>query len=310
MKNAIYLLIGLSVLCQKAIAQAPTYNIIQLTQPQNSNNVPDSLGVHARITGTVYGINVKAGGLEFTLHDATGGIEVFSSTDDFGYTVNEGDSLIIQGVVAFYDGVTEFQSLDTLINLGTGTTHQPVVVNALNESTESELIRINNLVILSPAQWVGSGGTGFNCIATDGISNYTIFVYPLVDLYTMPAPTGTFDLIGIGSQHCTAPPYNTAYSITPRYHQDVIEHSTGVMQTDAENFKVYPNPGNGRFTIAFDNSNQYSIKLYDVTGKIMYASSQNSRLFNIDAGNLNSGIYVLEVQASENIYRQNISIQK
>ena len=39
------------------------------------------------------GFNRKSAGNEFTLIDATGGMQVFTIADQFGYTFAEGDSL-------------------------------------------------------------------------------------------------------------------------------------------------------------------------------------------------------------------------
>ena len=55
------------------------------------------MGVAVRVQGIVYGINYRPTGLSFTLIDNTGGINIFNSSKQFGYTVTEGDEIIVSG---------------------------------------------------------------------------------------------------------------------------------------------------------------------------------------------------------------------
>ena len=73
--------------------------------------------------------------------------------------------------------------------------------------------------------------------------------------------------------------------------------------TFIESFKIYPNPVNsGVFEIITANNQDASFKIYNILGeKIM---SNNSILQPIKIGNLQSGIYLIEV------YKNNQSIVK
>ena len=81
------------------------------------------------------------------------------------------------------------------------------------------------------------------------------------------------------------------------------EPQMSIETTFIESFKIYPNPVNsGVFEIITANNQDASFKIYNILGeKIM---SNNSILQPIKIGNLQSGIYLIEV------YKNNQSIVK
>ena len=67
------------------------------------------------------------------------------------------------------------------------------------------------------------------------------------------------------------------------------------------NFKVYPNPNKGNFTVQFDSNsgNEIKVAVNDISGRqIFNRSYQNTGLFseNLKLDNLQSGIYLVTVQ--------------
>ena len=54
------------------------------------------------LRGIVHGWNDYSSGLQFTLIDETNGINAFSPVSDFGYDVEEGDSVRVRGVIDQY----------------------------------------------------------------------------------------------------------------------------------------------------------------------------------------------------------------
>lgn len=184
--------------------------------------VADSLGVYCAIRGVVYGNNFRAAGsgLEFTIIDQTDGIGVFDFADDFGYTVAEGDSIEIRGTIGQFNGLTQIDPDTLIFYTSNNALHAPVVVTALDEVTESDLIQISGVWLVDPLQWTGTG-SGFNVDITDGTNTISMRIDAEVDLYSMPAPTGMFDLCGLGSQYDFSSPYDEGYQVFPRYNADI-----------------------------------------------------------------------------------------
>jgi hypothetical protein len=61
-------------------------------------------------------------------------------------------------------------------------------------------------------------------------------------------------------------------------------------------FLIFPNPVQDRFYIKNNDLNYQGIELFDIQGKLIYVSSENE--YEIDASNLNKGIYIIKDKAS------------
>ena len=199
----------------------PTYPIATVASVDGSG-VADSLGVVCRITGVVYGGNLRPSGLQFTLIDPTDGIGVFNFSGVSGYTVTEGDSIAIIGEITQFNGLTQIQPDSIEYFSGGHTLKTPTIVTTLNEATESDLIGMECFWMIDTTQWTGSG-SGFNVDITNGADTVVMRIDADVDLYSMPVPTaGKFNLVGIGSQYDSSSPYDDGYQIIPRYSADIV----------------------------------------------------------------------------------------
>ena len=59
-------------------------------------------------------------------------------------------------------------------------------------------------------------------------------------------------------------------------------------------FKLYPNPSNGIFSIEMENVKKYSIEIYSTLGNIVYSKNENAEsVINID--HLQTGIYLIKI---------------
>jgi plastocyanin/DNA/RNA endonuclease YhcR with UshA esterase domain len=202
----------------------PTYSIPQV-KGQNSDGVSDSLGVYCKVEGTVIGVNMQSassGNVAFTIHDGSVGFGVFSpSSSSHGYTVTEGDVVRVIGTIGQFNGLAQVGA-DSIAVISTGASiPAPTTIIALDETTESNLIRMNNVVVVDPTQWTNAG-SGFNVDVSDGMNTIALRIDADVTLYNEPCPVGVFDIIGIGGQFDMSSPFTSGYQMLPRQKEDVL----------------------------------------------------------------------------------------
>lgn len=195
-------------------------NTIEEVTMTNDNGEVTFMG-NARLLGVVYGVNLRPNGLQFTLIDNAGhGISVFSASDNFGYTVNEGDQVYVDGSIGQYNGLAQIYASNVTVVSSDNPLMDATVVTTLDESTESQLVTLENVMLVDIAEW-GGAGSGFNVNLTDGTNMYNLRIDGDVDLFSMAAPTGTFNVTGIGSQFDNSSPYDSGYQLLPRYVADI-----------------------------------------------------------------------------------------
>ncbi|MFM8837404.1 MAG: beta strand repeat-containing protein, partial [Bacteroidota bacterium] len=197
----------------------------------NSLGVLDSLGARVRLTGTIYGINqysssTTPAGVQYVMMDQSGGIMFRRAGTNFGYSggaaLVQGDSVELIGVLEQYNGLTQI-NCDTIIRVATGRTlATPNVVSALDESTENRLVRLNGLVLVGSNWPTGTITSGVNVNVSNGSTTFQMRILPQTDIDSTPAPTGYFDLVGLGLQFDNSSPFTTGYQIAPRSLADII----------------------------------------------------------------------------------------
>ncbi len=205
----------------------PTYTIGEVTTT-DMEGVADSVGTICALQGTVYGVNLRpGGGLQFTIIDDAGdGIGVFSGIQDFGYTVNEGDIVMVEGEIDQFNGLLQIIADNVALVSSGNPLIAPTVITELSEATESQLVTIQDVTLVDPAQWA-PGGSGFNVDVTDGVSTITVRIDNDVELFDMAVPTGTFNVTGIGGQFDNSAPFLEGYQLLPRYAADIDPYNMG-----------------------------------------------------------------------------------
>jgi hypothetical protein len=200
--------------------EVPFYPISDLRVNDSNGNPIFPLATPLAIRGVVYSPNLRAAGLQFSLVDATGAMTIFKATGNLGYTVTLGDSLAIYGKLSPYNGLNEV-AVDSFKVLATGIALKaPKVVTKLKEEDESNIVKVLKVRVIDPAQWTKTG-SGFNVKITNGTDSMDMRILNSVDLYTMDAPIGDFDVTGVVSQFDASNPKNSGYQLMPRGSSDI-----------------------------------------------------------------------------------------
>ena len=211
-----------------------TIGMASATDADGVGTMVDSL---VQIQGVVYGVNMRPAGLQFTIIDESNdGIGLFFNAGDLGYTVNEGDEIIIQGTVGQFNGLIQIApDAITMVDAG-NTLFAPTVITEYTEAMESQLVTIEDVMLVDANDWTGAG-SGFNVDVTDGTNTFVVRIDADVDLYGMQAPTGTFSVTGIGGQFDNSSPFDEGYQLLPRYMADIDPYNS--MPPVEPNFPAY-----------------------------------------------------------------------
>lgn len=69
-----------------------------------------------------------------------------------------------------------------------------------------------------------------------------------------------------------------------------------VNETDNNNLLIFPNPNNGIFQLIGDNMQGANIKVFDMSGKLIFTQMLNSFVNQVDASLIQSGLYLIEIE--------------
>jgi len=260
----------------------------------NDQGVADSLGVRCRIQGVVYGVNYRPNGLGFTVIDEfNDGMYVFLNTGNLDYTVNEGDFIEITGTMAQFNGLTQMvpEKIE-LISEG-NPLFSPTEVSVLDENAESQLVMISNVSIVNPTEWKGDGST-FNVNVTNGTNTFALRIHPASGLSSSAAPTGTFNVIGIGSQFDSASPYFDGYQLFPRNPLDIGFVNVDDLLQSME-LIVLPNPVKNHFSIISAENRLDKVMIFDQSGRKVAEYNDVETGVALSVADLNDGMYFIRV---------------
>jgi beta-lactamase superfamily II metal-dependent hydrolase len=210
------------------IAAARVDAIINADGTPGSDFVPDLLNQVVKVRGAVTSIDFRFGnGIEYYIQDATGGVDLFSTSLNAGpFAV--GDSVEAIGTVTQFNGLTEIVvSSVALLAPGTIPTATPQVVTlsqladgGAGEALEGRLIRVDNVSITSGA-FPAAGASG-NVTITDASGSAALRVDSDTDIDGTTAPAGAFSVIGVLGQFDSSAPLDSGYQLFPRATADII----------------------------------------------------------------------------------------
>ncbi|MGZ4036969.1 MAG: T9SS type A sorting domain-containing protein, partial [Bacteroidia bacterium] len=89
-----------------------------------------------------------------------------------------------------------------------------------------------------------------------------------------------------------------------------LANATGIKENwNNGSLKVYPNPNSGNFTVEINTAVRQNVKIYDVTGAVVLDQVVDGKT-NINAGNLNAGIYTISITGKDGAVTQKLIIMK
>lgn len=269
----------------------PVYDI-GLVNTENATGVADSIGTSCELQGIVYGVNLRPTGLQFTIIDASGdGIGVFSNSENFGYTVTEGDEIAIRGVVEQFNGLTQIGLDSAWLIDQNNSLLSPTIITALSEATESNLVKMENAYLVDPTQWTGTG-SGFNVDVTNGTDTIIVRIDNDVDLYSMPAPSGIFHVTGIGGQFDSSEPFDGGYQLLPRYMEDIDIVSSVNDPALGAQIRVFPNPASQQLFVRSETELD-GVSISNALGQMVFSDNQPGKALDVQLRHLPAGIYAI-----------------
>lgn len=286
----------------------PAYSIGDVTTV-DGDGLADSLGVACELQGVVHGVNLRGSGLQFTLIDASGeGIGVFSASEDFGYTVTEGDALTIRGTISQFNGLTQIGAEELEVSGSGNALVVPATVSILDESTESSLINLLNVSLVDPGAWDESGAS-FNVEVTDGTNIYTVRVDNNTTLAgTLSPDNALLSVTGIGSQFDSESPFDEGYQIIPRYLDDIAIIDNTVDHALGQQVKVYPNPARDAVVLETGTEIEY-ITLFNTLGQPVEQVRNLNGTHVLDLGQMPAGLYSLVFRNGQHIWTEPLIVK-
>lgn len=291
------------IIVESGVTELPFTDISE-ARKVDADGVAIYLGDTVRVMGVIHGENLNPNGQQFALIDVAAGegIGVYADTP-LGYNYAEADMIDITGVVSQYNGLTQVNPI-TITYVSSGNDLMtPVSVTELNESTESQFVRINNVSFVDPSDWKGDGSS-FNITVVDGDGiEYALRVDRDSQFADQSAPDGSdFNVEGIGGQYDNSEPYLDGYQLFPTSFSPAGA---------AEDYKlegkitVGPNPASDIVYINTDLDLD-RVQIVDRVGRIISDMDYRST---IDVSALDAGIYIITFYQNDKYQSQKLMVK-
>ena len=192
-------------------------SVIGFAQTDIANARMMGLGATVTITGVVTNGD-ELGPIRY-IEDGTAGMALYDPATLGG--VVRGEEITVTGVLVDYNGLMEMQpvNLDAINSVGNLITPQILTPLQIGESTEGELVQIDNVIFNNGGSFFSVGTHDFQSNGETG----TIYIRTGSPLENSMIPMGMVTLIGISSQYSFSPMANDGYQILPRDSSDIIQ---------------------------------------------------------------------------------------
>ncbi len=271
---------------------------------EDADGIGLALGEELAVQGVVHGINLNAFGVQFTIMNEEGGIRVINNTSTFGYVVEEGDDVIVSGVVGQDKGLTILQAVSIVKSSSGAALSTVTTVTEMSEETESQMIKMENLTIVNPEVWNSPmEASGFEVIVNDGTNNHTMFISSQSDIFGTAPPASSFKVTGIGGQVDPTAPFLSGYRIEPRYLSDFEFSAPQPVSIGfaLSNLEVNEDAGTLPLTVNLSPNNTGSDIQVDATVSALSSATEGSDFtlentsFTVSPGNSDSAEILLNI---------------
>ena len=181
----------------------------------------------------------ELGGIRY-LQDATGAIAAFPGPGSIpGFAPRRGSDVSIAGPLKLFNGLLEIDPVNAFTVHATGQplpAPQLIPANAMGETNESELVRINACTISGPGGSFTSGTRTFSTASGTGV----LFLRSGHPLVGTPIPTGVVDVVGVVSRYTTSTPPVGGYQLVPRDAMDITPSSTIALLGEVGQIDIQP----------------------------------------------------------------------
>ena len=79
---------------------------------------------------------------------------------------------------------------------------------------------------------------------------------------------------------------------------DFCISSVGVENIPSLDLSIIPNPSSGQFNVMLQNNDEKSIKVYDITGRLIEERKTTEQSFSINLNNQSKGVYLLQIETA------------
>lgn len=185
-----------------------------------------TLGAGSTVTVTGIVTNGSELGNVRYIQDATGGIAAYGNATSLVSPLAMGDNVTINGVLVDYNGLLEFNPVNSVVVNSQGNTlPAPLAVTPgqISEATEGLLVRVSNVQFIN-ATGTFAGNTSYQF--TDGVDTGVIYVRNNHPMIGAAIPSGNLQLTGLSSQ------FGTQYQLLLRGVSDIANMSAIFLVTE------------------------------------------------------------------------------